>query len=155
MLTGYETVESIRDALRLGACDYLSKPSTWRIRSAVASAMETAQSFRGNWFDAREDGFIAGRASTADGAPRKSRATRRDFTPAFCTTSTAHSRVIAGYIQLINMDLENTAQQKNRDLDTIKIICGRSTGRSRIALRFHNVTSDFCAGNLRTKPSFK
>jgi two-component system, sensor histidine kinase and response regulator len=41
MLTAYETVETIRQALRLGACDYLNKPfDVATMRKAVAIAME-------------------------------------------------------------------------------------------------------------------
>lgn len=41
MLTAYETIETARAALRLGACDYLNKPfDIPQIRSAVSGAME-------------------------------------------------------------------------------------------------------------------
>ena len=41
MLTAYETVDTLRLALRLGACDYLNKPFEIPImRKAVANAME-------------------------------------------------------------------------------------------------------------------
>jgi two-component system, sensor histidine kinase and response regulator len=41
MLTAYETIDSARQALRLGACDYLNKPfDIPAIRTAVANAME-------------------------------------------------------------------------------------------------------------------
>ena len=41
MLTAYETIDTIRQALRLGACDYLNKPFEMAaIKTAVANAME-------------------------------------------------------------------------------------------------------------------
>src|SRR6185295_5377106 len=41
MLTAYETIETARQALRFGACDYLTKPfDLATMRAAVASAME-------------------------------------------------------------------------------------------------------------------
>ena len=41
MLTAYETIETARQALRYGACDYLNKPfDIGTMRTAVASAME-------------------------------------------------------------------------------------------------------------------
>ncbi len=41
MLTAFETTDTIRQALRLGACDYLNKPFDINtIRAAVATAME-------------------------------------------------------------------------------------------------------------------
>jgi len=41
MLTAYETIDTVRQALRLGACDYLNKPfDLATIRNAVAMAME-------------------------------------------------------------------------------------------------------------------
>ena len=41
MLTAYETIETARQALRYGACDYLNKPfEIGTMRTAVASAME-------------------------------------------------------------------------------------------------------------------
>jgi two-component system, sensor histidine kinase and response regulator len=52
MLTAYETIETARQALRLGACDYLTKPfDLSTIRAAVANAMERhamAQEIRAN-----------------------------------------------------------------------------------------------------------
>ena len=44
MLTAYETVDTLRLALRLGACDYLNKPfDIGTMRKAVANAMEQFQ----------------------------------------------------------------------------------------------------------------
>src|SRR5213595_3799843 len=41
MLTAYETLETAREALRLGACDYLTKPfDISTMRAAIASAMD-------------------------------------------------------------------------------------------------------------------
>src|SRR5262249_30765681 len=41
MMTAYETTETIRQALRLRACDYINKPfDIGTIRSAVANAMQ-------------------------------------------------------------------------------------------------------------------
>lgn len=41
MLTAYETIETARQALRFGACDYLNKPfDLGTVRAAVASAIE-------------------------------------------------------------------------------------------------------------------
>jgi two-component system, sensor histidine kinase and response regulator len=41
MLTAYESIDSVRQALRLGACDYLNKPfDIPAIRAAVTNAME-------------------------------------------------------------------------------------------------------------------
>jgi len=41
MLTAYETIDTVRQALRLGACDYLNKPfDIPAIRMAVSNAME-------------------------------------------------------------------------------------------------------------------
>jgi two-component system, sensor histidine kinase and response regulator len=41
MLTAYETIETVRQAMRLGACDYLNKPFDIAfIRNTVAAAME-------------------------------------------------------------------------------------------------------------------
>jgi signal transduction histidine kinase len=41
ILTAYETIETARQALRLGACDYLNKPfDIVTVRTAVANAME-------------------------------------------------------------------------------------------------------------------
>ncbi len=41
MLTAYETIDTVRQALRLGACDYLNKPfEMTAIKTAVANAME-------------------------------------------------------------------------------------------------------------------
>jgi two-component system, sensor histidine kinase and response regulator len=52
MLTAFEELETVRQALRLGACDYLSKPfDLFTMRAAVAKAIERnrcARQFRSN-----------------------------------------------------------------------------------------------------------
>ena len=52
MLTGFETVETARQALRFGACDYLNKPfNVATVRTAVANAIERrtfSDQIRGN-----------------------------------------------------------------------------------------------------------
>ncbi len=52
MLTAYETIETARQALKLGACDYLTKPfDLSTMRAAVANAMErhaVAEEIRAN-----------------------------------------------------------------------------------------------------------
>ena len=46
-LTAYETIEYIREALRLGACDYITKPfSVDNLRAAVSNAMERRETSR-------------------------------------------------------------------------------------------------------------
>src|SRR5579862_6914850 len=41
MLTGYETVETAKQAMRLGACDYLSKPfNLIELKAAVTTALK-------------------------------------------------------------------------------------------------------------------
>jgi signal transduction histidine kinase len=47
LLTAYETIDYIRDALRLGAADYITKPfRVENLRSAVANAMERRETSR-------------------------------------------------------------------------------------------------------------
>jgi len=151
MLTRLRTVESIRGRVRLGACDYLSKPFDMEvIRSAVAESMER-RSLPRKWSNAREDGFIAGRAQQQTCA-RGNHAQQGKIYASVLHDINGPLTIIAGYIQLINMDLENTARRKRESRHDQRSSAQINRQINHLPLRFHNVTSDFCAGNLRTKP---
>jgi DNA-binding NtrC family response regulator len=71
MLTAYETIDTARQALRLGACDYLTKPFE------LAKCRPTARGCMN----------FRNRCASSNFSPR-SPAPRTRSTPALCTTST-------------------------------------------------------------------
>ncbi len=120
MLTGYETIETIRQALRFGACDYLSKPyDVDTIRAAVANAMER-RSFA-------EEIRSTHQKMTALQIELQQHTLDEEITrnKGEIYASVLHDingplTIIAGYIQLINSDLENIRRFEKQEIDELK-----------------------------------
>ena len=120
MLTAYETLETARQALRLGACDYLSKPfdlSTIReaaaralhlrkIADTVASTTERLQDLN------RRLGDIALREEMA-------RTTNEIYAGVIHDINTPLT-VISGYVQLLEERLKNVAFLHGDDLEKVR-----------------------------------
>ena len=120
MLTAYETLETARQALRLGACDYLSKPfdlSTIReaaaralhlrkIADTVASTTERLQDLN------RRLGDIALREEMA-------RTTNEIYAGVIHDINNPLT-VISGYVQLLEERLKNVAFLHGDDLEKVR-----------------------------------
>ncbi len=127
MLTAYETIETARQALRYGACDYLNKPfDIPATRSAVARAAEkhraaesvlktnqTLQALRQEIQDQklsaqmiREKGEIYASVLHDINGPLT---------------------IISGFIDMINRSMENSASVDGEKLETIKDDLGKLT----------------------------
>lgn len=120
MLTSYETLETARQALRLGACDYLSKPfdlSTIReaaaralhlrkIADTVASTTERLQDLN------RRLGDIALREEMA-------RTTNEIYAGVIHDINNPLT-VISGYVQLLEERLKNVAFLHGDDLEKVR-----------------------------------
>jgi two-component system sensor histidine kinase/response regulator len=120
MLTGYETVETIRQALRFGACDYLSKPyDVETIRAAVSNAMER-RSFA-------EEIKSTHQKMTSLQIELQQNTINEEITrnKGEIYASVLHDingplTIIAGYIQLINNDLESIRRLEKQQIDDLK-----------------------------------
>src|ERR1700727_175031 len=102
MLTAYETVDTLRLALRLGACDYLNKPfDISTMRKAVASAMERrslGEEIRNNSDQLQELQKELQNQKTTEEITR----TRGEIYASIIHDINGPLTIISGFIQIIN-----------------------------------------------------
>ena len=120
MLTAYETLETARQALRLGACDYLSKPfdlSTVRNTAARALHLRKISDTVANTAERLSElnqrlGDIALREEMA-------RTTNEIYAGVIHDLNNPLT-VISGYVQLLDERLKNVAFLHGDDLDKVR-----------------------------------
>jgi two-component system, sensor histidine kinase and response regulator len=120
MLTAYESIDSVRQALRLGACDYLNKPFDISIiRAAVANAME------------RRDLSFVLKDSTDKLRTLQDELQNQKLEEAMVRSrgeiyaSIIHDingplTIISGFLQLINQRIGDETQVHGQDLEMVK-----------------------------------
>ncbi len=120
MLTAYETVDTLRLALRLGACDYLNKPfDIPTMRKAVANAMERrslGDEIRNNAQQLQE---LAKELHNQRVNEEMSR-TRGEIYASIIHDINGPLTVISGFIQLMNQRIGASARVEGADLDFVK-----------------------------------
>ena len=120
MLTAYETVETIRQALRLGACDYLNKPfDVATIRKAVATAMERhsfADEIRAN-----NEKLAALQVELHDQKLQEEiTRTRGEIYASIIHDINGPLTIISGFIQIINQRMGDSKRLEGEDLEMVK-----------------------------------
>ncbi len=120
MLTAYETIDTIRQALRLGACDYLNKPfDIAAMRKAIAKANDrhiVAEQIRGN----------NDRLSQLQSELHNQRLqeevmkVRGEIYGSILHDINGPLTIISGYIQLINVKIGDAQHLEGEDLQVIK-----------------------------------
>jgi len=120
MLTAYETVETIRQALRLGACDYLNKPfDVATVRKAVATAMEKhsfAEEIRSN-----NESLAALQIELHDQKLQEEiTRTRGEIYASIIHDINGPLTIISGFIQIINQRLGDSHRLEGDDMDMVK-----------------------------------
>src|ERR1700722_1549793 len=120
MLTAYETVDTLRFALRLGACDYLNKPfDISTMRKAVASAMERrslGEEIRNNSHQLQELQKELQHQKTTEEITR----TRGEIYASIIHDVNGPLTVISGFIQLMSQRIGAHGRIEGEDLDFIK-----------------------------------
>jgi signal transduction histidine kinase len=120
MLTAYETVDTLRLALRLGACDYLNKPfDIPTMRKAVANAMERrslGDEIRNNAQQLQELQKELLNQRTNEEITR----TRGEIYASIIHDINGPLTVISGFIQLMNQRIGASPRVEGEDLDFIK-----------------------------------
>ncbi|MDB6024876.1 MAG: Response regulator receiver sensor signal transduction histidine kinase [Verrucomicrobiales bacterium] len=120
MLTGYETIETIRQALRYGACDYLSKPyDVETIRAAVANAMERrtfVEEIRST-HQKMTSLQIELQQHTIDEEITRNKG---EIYASILHDINGPLTIIAGYIQLINVDLDSIRRFEGQQIEELK-----------------------------------
>ncbi len=120
MLTAYETTDTLRFALRLGACDYLNKPfDVSTMRKAVSSAMERrslGEEIRNNSHQLQELQKELENQRTNEEITR----TRGEIYASIIHDINGPLTVISGFIQLMNQRIGTNARIEGEDLDFVK-----------------------------------
>jgi len=140
MMTAFETTDTMRQALRLRACDYLNKPfDVATMRSAVATAMQrqTLESEIHNNAEKLQD-LLAELQSQKIG--EQIAQTRGDIYASIIHDINGPLTVISGFIQLMNQRIGNADRLDVEDLefvkDRLKVITRQVTNCIEISRRY-------------------
>jgi two-component system, sensor histidine kinase and response regulator len=127
MLTAFETIDTIRQALRHGACDYLNKPfDIHQIRAAVAHAMErralnVAIRQNNHQLDVLQQELENQRLQ------EEIVRSRGDIYASIIHDINGPLTIISGFIQVINRRIGDTQQVEGESLDIVKDRLNRIT----------------------------
>lgn len=120
MLTAYETVDTLRLALRLGACDYLNKPfDISTMRKAVANAVERrslGEEIRNNSLQLQELQKELQHQKTTEEITR----TRGEIYASIIHDINGPLTVISGFIQLMSHRIGPSHRLEGEDLEFLK-----------------------------------
>jgi len=124
MLTAYETIESARQALRYGACDYLNKPfDVQTMRAAVARARQKHDVARN--FHRTNETLRALQHEIQDQRVKE----EMMRTKGEIYASVLHDTVISGFVDMINRSLSDSSTVEGEKLETIKGDLNKLTGQ--------------------------
>lgn len=140
MMTAFETVDTMRSALRLRACDYINKPfDVATMRAAVASAMQrrTLESEIHNNAEKLQE--LLAELQNQKISEQIAR-TRGDIYASIIHDINGPLTVISGFIQLMNQRLGSATRLEVEDLefikDRLKIITRQVTNCIEISRRY-------------------
>jgi signal transduction histidine kinase len=120
MLTAYETVDTIRQALRLGACDYLNKPfDVASIRKAVATAMEK-HSFADEVLSNNEKLSALQIELHDQKLQEEITRTRGEIYASIIHDINGPLTIISGFIQIINQRMGDSHRLEGDDMEMVK-----------------------------------
>jgi len=120
LLTAYETVDYIRDAMRLGACDYITKPyQVESLRAAVVSAMERREVSRKT--SAYDKKLVQLQNEIHHQQIREELArTRNEIYASIIHDINGPLTVIAGYVELIQYLTQGAESLQGTQLETLR-----------------------------------
>ena len=120
MITAFETTDTIRQALRLRACDYINKPfDLATIRNAVSNAMQRRMLESEIHTSAEKmQGLLA--ELQAQRVEEKIAKTRGEIYASIIHDINGPLTVIAGFVQLLNKRLNRSAGLQLEDLEFIR-----------------------------------
>jgi two-component system sensor histidine kinase/response regulator len=120
MMTAFETTETMRQALRLRASDYINKPfDLTTIRSAVATAMQKRTLESEIRTDAEKLQGLLSELEDQKIEEQMSK-TRGDIYASIIHDLNGPLTVISGFVQLMNQRIGNSTQLQVEDLEFIK-----------------------------------
>lgn len=120
MLTAYETIDSVRQALRLGACDYLNKPfDIPAVRTAVTNAMERRSlsfEIKANSEKLRDLQDEIQNQRLEEAVVRS----RGEIYASIIHDINGPLTIISGFLQLINQRMGDETKIEGEDLENVK-----------------------------------
>jgi signal transduction histidine kinase len=120
MITAFETTDTIRQALRLRACDYINKPfDISTIRNAVSGAMQRRMLESEIHSSAEKVHELLGELQSQRVEEQIAR-TRGDIYASIIHDINGPLTVISGFVQLLNKKLNRTSRLELEDLEFIK-----------------------------------
>src|SRR5579859_7020446 len=120
MMTAFETTDTIRQALRLRACDYINKPfDIATIRAAVTGAMQRRMLEGEIHSSAEKVHELLGELQNQKVEEQIAR-TRGDIYASIIHDINGPLTVVSGFIQVLNKKLNRTAGLEVTDLEFIK-----------------------------------
>ncbi len=129
MLTAYETIETARQALRHGACDYLNKPfDVQTMRAAVARARQRHEMARA--FHRSNDTLRALQQEIQDQRVKEEMMrTKGEIYASVLHDINSPLTVISGFVDMINRSLSDSSTVEGEKLETIKGDLNKLTGQ--------------------------
>jgi signal transduction histidine kinase len=120
MLTAYETLETARQSLRFGACDYLNKPfDIPTMRDAVRKALQKRRSALA--FKDTSSQLEQLQREIADQRVREEMArTKGEIYASVLHDLNSPLTVISGFVELINRAMQNAARVEGEELESLK-----------------------------------
>jgi signal transduction histidine kinase len=146
MLTAYETLETARQALRLGACDYLNKP--WAIatlRDAVRRAMERrfiSLQIRSNGQQLKELQAEIHQQKVQEELAR----TRGEIYASIIHDINGPLTIISGFIEMINQRMGDSTHLEGDKLEVVKDRLNRITRQVTSCIQISNRYLSFLRG---------
>jgi two-component system, sensor histidine kinase and response regulator len=120
MMTAFETTDTIRQALRLRACDYINKPfDLATVRSAVAAAMQRRTLESEIHTDAEKLQALVSELQTHKIDEQMSQ-TRGEIYASVIHDINGPLTVISGFVQMMNQRIGNSTRLEVEDLEFIK-----------------------------------
>jgi two-component system, sensor histidine kinase and response regulator len=162
MMTAFETTDTIRQALRLRACDYINKPfDIATMRSAVAQAMQRRR-LEGEIHSSAEKVQELLAELQSQKVEEQIAKTRGDIYASIIHDINGPLTVISGFIQVLNQRVTHSTRMELEDLEFIKDrlrIIARQTGNcveiSRRYLGFLRRQSDKDAPSISVNQLFR
>lgn len=120
MMTAFETTDTMRQALRLRACDYINKPfDLATMRSAVAAAMQR-RTLEGELHNNAEQLQELLNELQSQKMDEQMAHTRGEIYASIIHDINGPLTVISGFVQLLNQRIGNSTQLEFDDLEFIK-----------------------------------
>lgn len=120
MLTAYETIDTVRQALRHGACDYLNKPfDVATIRRAVNTAMERHCMAEANQSNNENLAALQFELQNYKSSEEIAR-TRGEIYASIIHDINGPLTIISGFVTLIDQRLGETARLEGAELEEVK-----------------------------------